>query len=893
MKRIVFIALSAGFFAVALGFGTTPALAAFTAHVQAGTLKVTGDGASDKLALRLDGGSPSILQVDVGDDGTADFSFDRTTFTAIDVEAGGGDDRLRVDQSNGLFTDDAVTLRGGAGDDTLIGGDGADVLNGGPGNDFVDGNRGADQASLGSGNDTFQWDPGDGSDAVDGQSGKDQLDFNGSNAGEKIDLSANGSQLRLTRDIAAVTMDVDGTETVNLRTLGSSDTVTVGDLSATKTDTVNVDLGTDGAADTVVAVGTPGADNVKLSNANGALVVGKLPTETRVTGGDPSLDTIDVTTLGGDDSLTSTADVTSSAEVAFDGGEGQDTTRFNGTSGDDQIGIARDALGAATFAPGSAVVTTTPTVENLVVSGLGGNDSIAGQNGIAGITSLTLDGGPGDDTLRGGDGDDLLLGGSGNDVVDGNRGADQAFLGTGDDHFVWDPGDGSDVVEGQGGHDQLDFNGSNAGEKIELSANGPRLRLTRDIAAVTIDADSIDTVNLRTLGSSDTVTVDDLDGTTVKTVNVDLSGFDGTADNAADNVVVNGTAGDDNVKLTNADGALVVGGLAVQPRVTGGDPTLDNVDVATQAGNDTITATVGVTASAQVVFDGGADQDTARYNGTSGDDVIGVARNATGAAAFSDGSVVLTSIAGDESLVLSGLDGNDTLAGQNGIAGFTTITFDGGDGDDTLRGGDGADILNGGPGNDVVDGNIGADQAFLGTGDDHFVWDPGDGSDAVEGQGGNDQLDFNGSNAGEKIELSANGSRLRLTRDIAAITMDADGIETVNLRTLGSADVVTVNDLSGTQVKTVNVDLGATGGGGDNAADTVVVNGTPDRDVVGVTRSGGQVSVAGLAATTTIVGSEPTFDVLRVQTLAGDDDVTVAPDVGDLIATSVDLGADE
>jgi hypothetical protein len=51
--------------------------------------------------------------------------------------------------------------------------------------------------------------------------------------------------------------------------------------------------------------------------------------------------------------------------------------------------------------------------------------------------------------------------------------------------------------------------------------------------------------------------------------------------------------------------------------------------------------------------------------------------------------------------------------------------------------------------------------------------------------------------------------------------------------------------------------------------------------------------VAGLAATTNIVGSEPTLDLLRVQTLAGDDDVTVAPDVSDLIASSVDLGADE
>jgi hypothetical protein len=72
-----------------------------------------------------------------------------------------------------------------------------------------------------------------------------------------------------------------------------------------------------------------------------------------------------------------------------------------------------------------------------------------------------------------------------------------------------------------------------------------------------------------------------------------------------------------------------------------------------------------------------------------------------------------------------------------------------------------------------------------------------------------------------------------------------------------------------------------------------VVNGTEKRDVVQVTRSGAQVAVAGLAAQTRIVGSEPAGDTLRIQTLGGNDDVSVAPDVADLIATLVDLGADE
>ena len=69
---------------------------------------------------------------------------------------------------------------------------------------------------------------------------------------------------------------------------------------------------------------------------------------------------------------------------------------------------------------------------------------------------------------------------------------------------------------------------------------------------------------------------------------------------------------------------------------------------------------------------------------------------------------------------------------------------------------------------------------------------------------------FNGANVGENIDLSANGSRLRLFRDVANITMDTNGVEQVDLNVLGGADTVTVNDLTGTGVKTVNLDLGRT-----------------------------------------------------------------------------------
>ena len=130
----------------------------------------------------------------------------------------------------------------------------------------------------------------------------------------------------------------------------------------------------------------------------------------------------------------------------------------------------------------------TTAVEELVVKGGEANDTIAGQNGIGALTHLTEDGGNGEDVLRGGDGADLLLGGNGDDLIDGNIGADTARMGAGNDHFQWDPGDGSDVVDGQSGLDVQDFNGSNIGEDIAVSADANRhVRVTRNVANITMD----------------------------------------------------------------------------------------------------------------------------------------------------------------------------------------------------------------------------------------------------------------------------------------------------------------------------------------------------------------------------------------------------------------------
>ena len=73
--------------------------------------------------------------------------------------------------------------------------------------------------------------------------------------------------------------------------------------------------------------------------------------------------------------------------------------------------------------------------------------------------------------------------------------------------------------------------------------------LTRDVAAITQDFNGIEGLNIRTLGSADTVNVSPLTGTNLKTVNVNLAGFDGNPDGAVDNVNVLGTDGPDSAAV--------------------------------------------------------------------------------------------------------------------------------------------------------------------------------------------------------------------------------------------------------------------------------------------------------------------------------------------------------
>jgi Ca2+-binding RTX toxin-like protein len=702
------------------------------------TVEVNGGNGAENFTV-----TPNGTRVRFDRISPAPFTLDIGTSENLVVNMNGGDDTFTA--SNGLAGLIHLTVDGGAGNDTITGGDGDDVLIGGDGNDVVIGGRGNDIAFLGAGNDTFVWNPGDGSDTVEGQSGSDALLFNGANIAERIDIAANGSRIRFTRDVANITMDLNGIEAVDFNARGGADTITVNDLRGTDVTQVNLDLaavpgsGTgDGAADSVIVNGTNGNDTIQVQGAGTSFTVAGL-----------------------------------SALVSVSGSEGAN--------------------------------------DRLVVNGLGGNDFISASSLPAGVVGLTVDGGAGNDVILGSAGADILLGGDGNDFVDGLRGDDLAFLGAGNDTFVWNPGDGSDTVEGQSGSDTLLFNGSNVAERIDVSANGSRVRFTRDVANITMDLNGVETINFNARGGADTITVNDLSGTDTTKVNLHLEGTPGFGggDGAADSVIVNGTNGNDVIAVAGSAAGVTVSGLTAVVTITGSEGNLDQLTV----------------------------------NALGGDDVVNASTLQQGA--------------------------------------FATLT---------VNGGAGADLLIGSKGDDLMIGGTGNDTALMGAGNDTFVWSPGDGSDIVEGQAGFDTLLFNGANIAEKIDVSANGSRVRFTRDVANITMDLNDVESIDFNARGGADTVTVHDLSGTDMTQVNLDLaGVPGSGtGDGAADSVIVDGTAGNDVIIVAGDASGAAVLGLSAVVNITGAEAANDRLIVNALAGDDVV----DASSLSAVAIGLTVD-
>jgi Ca2+-binding RTX toxin-like protein len=384
------------------------------------------------------------------------------------------------------------------------------------------------------------------------------------------------------------------------------------------------------------------------------------------------------------------------------------------------------------------------------------------------------------------------------------------------------------------------------------------------------------------LGGNDTISLNETNGALPKSNLFGGSGTDVlTGGSGADGLF--GQSGGDT--LLSKGGADMAFGGSDADTLTGGDA--DDL-IFGQGGDDRMIWNPGDDTD---LNEGGAGLDTVELNGGGGAEIFTTTANGT-RVRFDrlDPAPFSIDIGTSERLVLNASGGNDQFSATGNLAALIQITVDGGAGDDTLLGSNGIDTLIGGDNNDFIDGQQGNDFIFLGTGDDTAQWDPGDGSDVIEGQAGADKLVFNGSAGNEIMEVSANGGRARFTRNLGSIVMDLDDVERIDANLLGGADTLIVNDMSGTDLATLNVSLAGTIGGtaGDSQVDNIIVNATNGEDTVFVSGNATGSAVVGLATLVNILAAETANDRVTVNLLGGDDVL----DATALTAAGIGLTAD-
>lgn len=344
------------------------------------------------------------------------------------------------------------------------------------------------------------------------------------------------------------------------------------------------------------------------------------------------------------------------------------------------------------------------------INGTAANEVIIGTNGSDFIYA-----GAGDDEVHALAGDDFAFGGAGNDVIGGDEDQDLVAGGSGDDRVFGDGG--NDTVMGDAGHDQL-----SGGDGTDILSGG------RGNDTI-ITGEGYDFIRYAR-GDGQDVVIDDMAGSweNVWSNNVYLSGF--TRD--ANGIVWRGSEmvfdGVQWIGTYDYDETTHTLRRWVEPAA--GATTRDN-------GTDTIEFAVGIniqdllvrrngadlefaitTENASGSFDSVADRVTLReFFVATGIDRIAFA--ATGVhdlasyaftAGATDGADTIIGDATRPDWVTGGL-GDDVIEGRGGV----DLLFGNGGGD-TLRGGGGQDVLFGGAGDDVLDGGEYGDRLFGGDG---------------------------------------------------------------------------------------------------------------------------------------------------------------------------------
>ncbi len=136
-------------------------------------------------------------------------------------------------------------------------------------------------------------------------------------------------------------------------------------------------------------------------------------------------------------------------------------------------------------------------------------------------------------------------------------------------------------------------------------------------------------------------------------------------------MIVNATNGPDAIRMAASEGSPLVDGLTADVRVRGSEVG-DGIVINALGGADAITMPVGTPGAATVLGDGGADVDTAFYDGTATADQIAVTANALVPRVDAAATAPFEAAGNTESLVVRGLGGNDTISAVGNLAASST-----------------------------------------------------------------------------------------------------------------------------------------------------------------------------------------------------------------------------
>jgi hypothetical protein len=467
---------------------------------------------------------------------------------------------------------------------------------------------------------------------------------------------------------------------------------------------------------------------------------------------------------------------------------------------------------------------------------------------------------------------------------------------------------------GGSGGDRLVYTGSPRADTLALTSSRGRFRLARG-SGFALSARGLEQVSIRPEGGADAVTIGNLGRSDVNEVALRL-GSDGAADSVLTTATGAGnslTARRDATRLSlaglpwtvtvgdveSSDRVAVSGGGGADILHLYGTVAADTMDVSNAggllhadldgaameaddfealrleplAGEDTLLVhDLAGTDVGQVVADLGGSRgglpdgqgDSLSVDAGGGSDTVAVSGGAGGVAVsgLAAGSSVLAADPLDR-LAVNGFAGADTIDASGLAANAVSLTLSGGAENDTLTGSGGADT---------------------------FAWAPGDGSDVVEGGSGTDTAAAGGSDAADTFAVAPAGGRASVTHAPDGEILDMDGVEAAGFAPRLGADLVTLNDLTPTDVRKLSVDLAAATGGGDAAADRVVVNGTTGADDVQLRGGPAALNVTGLIAPIAVTDAEPSQDRLTLNALAGNDTIDASAVALGAIALTLDGG---